>query len=509
MIIRRLCLLLIAILVLTRAAGYLTYVRAQIRTPREVGDLESKLAHLAWRVQAGERFYPEWRDYPHVTNFFSPVYFLIVGETGALTHASLHNLFVIGRTVTVLCALATTALVGGTTARREGAGPGLVAAIASLGAAPMVGAALMVRPDTMAELFGVAGFALAVGSKTWHSIAGAALLLIAVFTKQTAIIFAIAAAMTLLLSGRPRTAAGLLVAMAGGVLLIVGAITRIEPLFAVSLLGEGRTPWSRATWTALLAELATSAPDLLVVPLIGAALWAFDRPRQLAPIVLWIVVLFAGLVTAAKVGSGLNYFLSLRVVEALAVATIWKSSTGRVVRRPRLAVAALVVIAALLVPGVLLSLRTAQAAVADAQFYSRRDGQRFLANQRELFSLAENPGVNLLTDSGLLQLYQKERAAFVDPFQFKNLVESKEVEPQFMIRQLETESYDRVITTSDLFRPEYDANVSGLPFVLAESARAQYALRGRTLGLFIYTPRTRPTAELPGDPIRPRGRPVR
>ena len=45
-------LVLIAFLVLARAAAYLAYVYEQLPTPREVGDLESKLVHLAWRAQA-------------------------------------------------------------------------------------------------------------------------------------------------------------------------------------------------------------------------------------------------------------------------------------------------------------------------------------------------------------------------------------------------------------------------------------------------------------------------
>src|SRR5207249_3583997 len=140
------------ILVLVRAAGYLVYVYEQLPTPREVGDLESKLVHLAWRVQAGARLYPRWRDYPYVTNFFSPAYFVVVGLIGLLRDARLQELFVIGRAVTVACAVATAIVVGWVVGRTSGVGAGTVGAIASLGAAPMIGAALMARPDTMAEL---------------------------------------------------------------------------------------------------------------------------------------------------------------------------------------------------------------------------------------------------------------------------------------------------------------------------------------------------------------------
>ena len=107
----RTCLCSGCALVLARAAGYLVNVCEHLTTPREVGELESKLVHLAWRVQAGSRaLYPAWSDYPHVTNFFSPGYFLVVGLIGSLTGAGLQELFVIGRAVTVACGL-TTAIV--------------------------------------------------------------------------------------------------------------------------------------------------------------------------------------------------------------------------------------------------------------------------------------------------------------------------------------------------------------------------------------------------------------
>ena len=70
---------------------------------------------------------------------------------------------------------------------------------------------------------------------------------------------------------------------------------------------------------------------------------------------------------------------------------------------------ALVVVAASLVPGTLLALRDASQAIEDARFYPSPEGRRFLVAQRQILRLAENPRVHLLTDSGFLQLYQKDR----------------------------------------------------------------------------------------------------
>jgi hypothetical protein len=225
---------------------------------------------------------------------------------------------------------------------------------------------------------------------------------------------------------------------------------------------------------------------------------------------LWVMIFGLGLLTAAKVGSGMNYFLSLRVVESLALGEIW--GTVRNVRtRSRGGLAAMLLIATMsLAPGTVLAMRTAWLAQLDARFYKSQEGQRFLVEQQHLFRLAEDPRVRLLSDSGLLQLHQKERAPFVDPFQFRHMVNSGQIEPDSILENLAAESYDFVITTSDLNRIEYDADALGLPAVVARAARVHYVLGGRRLGLFLYTRRSvRPRrAHLnrygePGPPYRP------
>src|SRR5262249_20069785 len=123
--------------------------------------------------------------------------------------------------------------------------------------------------------------------------------------------------------GRRRQAAAVL----GAGVLVVGAVvagvTAVEPLFASSLLGEGRAPWDFANWAGQLRELGATAPDLLVVPVLGLWIWLAERPRRTTPVLFALAVFGVGLLTAAKLGSGLNYFLSLRVVEAMALGAIW------------------------------------------------------------------------------------------------------------------------------------------------------------------------------------------
>ena len=454
---------MVAILVLARASGYLVYVFEQLTMPGEVGDLESKFVHLVWRVQAGARLYPPWRDYPHVTNFFSPCYFLLAGLIGSLTGAGSQGLFVIGRAVTVACALTTALVVGWAVQRRDGLPAGLIGAAATLGAAPMIGAALMVRPDTMAELFGASGFYLALGSSSWSLVGGVVVLVVAVLTKQTAALFLIAASAALAVSGRWREAATVLSCGLLAVGAVVAGVTVFEPMFASSLLGEGKTPWDFASWAGQLLELGASAPDLFVVPVLGLWIWLSDRPRRTAPIVLWLAILGVGIVTAAKLGSGLNYFLSLRIVEAMALGAIWGAAPAPRARSRVLLVVVLLIAAVSLIPGTILALRNAAQSRLDARFYTTAAGRRFLLGQEQFFRMAEDPRVRLLTDSGLLQLRQKERGPFVDSFQFHHMVDSGRIHPDLILKDLQSESYAFVITTTELFSPEYDVKIVGLP----------------------------------------------
>jgi hypothetical protein len=481
----RACLCVVALLVVARAAGYVVYVYEHLRTPREVRELESKLVHLAWRVQAGVRLYPPWTDYPHVTNFYSPGYFLVVGLIGSLTGAGLQGLFVIGRVVTVACAVATALVTGWVVRRSDGPRPGIIAAIASLGAAPMFGYALMVRPDTMTEMLGVTGFFLALRPAAGLRIFGMVMLILAMLTKQTAFVFVIAAAAALAVAGQRRQAIIVVVACALGMLAVVGGVTIFEPMFTSSLLGDGKTPWDFGHWTAEMVDLATQAPDLIVVPLLGLSIWLRDRPVRSSPIVLWLAAFGAGALTLAKVGSASNYFLSLRVVEALAIGAVWGAARNPDDQSARRIVAVLLVMAVSLVPGTILAARYARLAWEDARFYPSLEGRRFLIAQRQIIRLAEDPRLKLLTDSGLLQLYQKDRAPFVDPFQFRLMCDTGRIQPRVMLEELEAESYDQLILTYDLDGPD-NPPTCGLDRELARAARAHYKLADRRLGLFLY-----------------------
>jgi hypothetical protein len=260
-------------------------------------------------------------------------------------------------------------------------------------------------------------------------------------------------------------------------------------MFPASILGQGKIPWEFAHWLDEFRDLATQAPDLIIVPLLGMWIWLSDRPVRTAPIVFWVTVFGAGVIALGKLGSAPNYFLSLRVAEALAIGAIWGAASKPGIRSTPQVVAALLVMAAALVPSTFVAVSYAQLAMKDASFYPSPEGRRFLVAQRQILSLAENPRVRIFTDSALLQLHQKERAPYIDGFEFRLMVNHGQIRPSVMLDELQTEAYDQLIMTSDLNQPDYAANTTGLPNELALAARTHYVLAGRRLGLYLYVPR--------------------
>jgi hypothetical protein len=486
----RLGLGLAVVLGLVRASAFLVYAWATLPTPLEAHFLEAKMVHLAWRVRAGLPLYPDWRGFPYVSNFYSPGYFLLVGGIGRAAGAGLDDLFFIGRGVTFASALLTTAALGWLVGRRHGRWAGLSASLVSLGATPMIGFAVMARPDLLAELLGLAGFVLSGRRPRRLCAAGCGLLVAAALTKQTAGVFLVARAIALCASGRKGRAAAVLVGGLGLLGAVVAAVSLLgEPNFLPSLLGEGGTPFDVATWGMIARGVASLCPDLVAFAIIGLAFWNRRRPRDVDAIVLTTLLLATCVATAGKKGAAFNYLLNLRIVEAMAVGALWDAARSAA-PRARAPLAAAACLGALsLVPGTVNA--TARALSARRLAIARQGpvGRAEEAVRREAMRAAEAPGALLLTDSGLIDIHQKEATACGDPFLFRVLVETGQVVPVEMERRIEAEGYDAIVTTKDLNAPDYATFAFGLPMSLVERARRHYVLAGRRADLFFYARR--------------------
>ena len=257
-------------------------------------------------------------------------------------------------------------------------------------------------------------------------------------TKQTALVFLLAAAVTLSSLATPgRWRPGCSLGGLGALGAIIGLVTfAFEPMFASSLMGEGQTPWDLANWMSQMEGVSSARPPTCSSsPRWPCLIWLADRPRRTAPVVLWISLLGTGLVTVAKLGSGLNYFLSLRIIEASGGRQALELRAASQNALPLRRAACVLVTASSLVPSLMPIAVAARLARNEALFAQSPEGLRLLQAKQQFFRLAENPKVHLLTDSGMLQLYQRGRAAFVDPFQFRLLVDSGVIRPGVILDQ--------------------------------------------------------------------------
>ncbi len=127
----------------------------------------------------------------------------------------------------------------------------------------------------------------------------------------------------------------------------------------------------------------------------------------------------------------------------------------------------------------------------ESVFYETPGGHQFLRTYREAITMAQDPRVHLLTDVGLLDLYQGERAAFGDPWLFRTLVETGRLDPNRMAARIDSQYYDVFISTHDLESPRYPGHDFRLPRGLFERVRANYVYRQSPPGLQFYVPRKR------------------
>lgn len=472
-----------------RAAFFFIYARYQLPSPLETYPIEAEMVHLAWRVQSGLSLYPPWETYPHVSNFFVPLYFWCLGWLGKAFDADLRDLFLIGRAITVSANFLTTLSLGTFLHRRYGGPAALAGSIVSLGASPLFGFAVMARADVMADFFGIAGFLLSIQRKRAIVLLGAALLVAACLSKQSAGMYLVASLTACWLDPSRRRMGWLLTGWTAALLVsVIVPLQFYEPSSLRSWFEESRTPLAWSQWLAAIQYLLTSSPDLLVISAAGTIAWI--RSRETALAVLAIAVLGVSLATAAKLGSDLNYFLGLRSVEALALGKLWHSAAALNGGVGKLAAALSMFGCVLMVP----SVRFAEAEYLHkrqrAEYLASPTGRATLERYHRVLRLAEQPELQLLTDSGVVALRQRERAPFVDPWLFRMLVHTGRIDPVVLEQRVRSQVYDHLVLMWDLYDPRspYENYAFGLPAPLVRAARGRYELASYEAGFFIYRP---------------------
>lgn len=473
-----------------RAAAFCHAAYRERQSPLEVVYLEAGMTERCARVASGQPIYVDWSKPPHRPNFFTPGHFLLVGWIGQLLHADFDELTLIGRTSSIAAVFATSLAIGWAAMRHFGVAAAFVSALFSLGTSPSIGFGYANRPDALADLLGLVGFLLVVcPSRTW--LAGALLLAAAAFTKQTAGIYLFAAVATMFFRRRLSThvkvptggrvlVAAIAIFVAGGFFYSFGQNPK---QFWSDIFGERLLPWSTTHLGVVAFKLLVSAPDLLVLTVFG--FWDWRREGKWPLAILTASVTLGTFLAACKVGSDLNYFLPLRAPAALAVGGLLHADRNHW----KLAI---------LLPAMIYSMvgqmNAAAKAERDWRYFQLGQAPDLMAAVNEAKSLARNPAQRAFTDVGLLALQQGPRAAFVDPWLFRQLVLGGHINPAPLSQAFDRGEFELLVMSADLHSPGFDDLPFSLPPPLSESARRKYVPAGQ-LGPWLVHRRREANAE--------------
>ena len=474
-----------------RGLWFADYAATAWSYPLSLFTTEPKVVSYADWVRVGASLYPATSDLRYEENWFGPIYFWIVGLTGRAGGGA-DELYTIGRSISIAsCLLA--AMLAAARAWRWGIPAVATAFFLSIGSTTTLVFGVMARPDALADFLGFAGFLSATWGGGRKSAAfGGALLAVAALTKQTSLHYAVAALIALWLLRRPRRDIVVVAVTLIGVLsAIVLAASSFEPNLASSLLGERVVPfrWSQFEQI-LVARVCRPMPDVLVLPVIGIALWTTRAYRDVPLAVLAVVEFAACGVAIMKLGADFNYFLGMRLVAALAGATLvsglWRET------RPAASLglmAAAVASMALVAHSTRLWSAEGRALWRQNLAWRTASGAERLAQRRQLHDVMRERAERIFTDVEELALYQGESAPFVDAFLFRTRVELGQVNPATLARRIQEHAYQAIILRRDVGNADYGDDASDLPEAVANAIRQAYEPSHLEQDYFVYTPR--------------------
>lgn len=474
---------------LLRAVLFGVYAVVALGSPYPVFCLEGANVHLAWRVAHQLPLYPDSSSYPFTLNYMGPAYFATVGLLGRWFAADIPGLYLMGRLVTVASGLALAVILYGYLVRRLGRIPALAGALLALGSGTMVGFGVMVRPDAVADVLGVAGFLVAVSAGNLGLGGAAVLLALACLTKQTAGIYLLAAVVSLwIVAPGKRSRAVWLAAGTGAMVVAVPLIGyRLgEPRLWAGLVSQGQIGFDVLQFPAVLGLLCWKSPELIWFLLLGASVWLDRSTRNVPLATLAITVLLVALVTVAKKGSDLNYFLCFRAIAALGAATLCHTVLHETAH-PRRAACLLFLSLAALVPSLATVSRAAAGQVQGRWLHAGRPCPP--AAYAEALRLARDRRHPVLADWDALAVHQDADTPLLDPYLFRLRVEAGQIDPRPLIDRLAQHHFSKLLLTVDPANDRSAPYFWKLPTAVAAAVQAHYRF-DRQLGPWrVYVPR--------------------
>ncbi|MEP7003219.1 MAG: hypothetical protein ABI888_01645 [Chloroflexota bacterium] len=375
--------------------------------------------------------------------------------------------FVTGR----LLSIAATLSVAGLIAWRARAGGRLVAAVIALGWLALAPVAIWgpaVKPDLLALAL-TAGSVIALERR--NAQLSAALIILAVLAKPTAVIVAIALLAWLVVRDRQRLRVWLTTALSG---VVLAAIVLLP--IGYDNLWRHVIVWNALPWTLDQAALLVFLGVVILAALVGTVIVA--RPVR-GPIAAYCVAGAVIVVLGGREGATINYLLDLSVAASLALAAV-APAISRVAPYPVIALLNLLLAIAVLDP---LGVVPGRSATTGAW----GDPARIASAERAL----AGDEIVLAEDSGLL-IATGHRVVVDDLFLWSRLVTQGTIDPLPLLVDVRAARFTAIVTEVELGKLADAAAYARSRWAppLVQAIEARYRLESRLPGgLFVYRPR--------------------
>lgn len=385
--------------------------------------------------------------------------------------AAIGDPFVTGRVLSIAATLTIAGLIAWR-ARQSASGRGrlvpVVLALGWLALAPVAIWGPVLKPDLVA-------LALTVGAvlslERRRAGLAAALLVLAIVAKPTAVIVAIALLAWLARRDRALLRRSLVVA---AIALAVAAVALLP--FGYEGLWRHVVAWNALPWSAEQAALLVFLGAVMMAALVGGAV--VTRAIR-GPIAAYVVAAVAIALLGGREGATINYLLDLAAAASLALASV-APAIARAPHYPAVALANLVIAVALIDPLGIVPGRTATTGAWG-------DPSRLTS---AAVALAADESV-LAEDSGLL-VATGHRVAIDDLFLWSRLVARGTIDPVPLLDDVRSARFTAIVSEVDLGRLGEAAAYERARWEpsLVQAINLRYRLASRlTGGLFIYRPR--------------------
>jgi hypothetical protein len=362
---------------------------------------------------------------------------------------------------------------------------------------PAQEALLAIKGDGLAAALNVWGVAVCAGAAGTTGILGAALLFTLAFaTKITAVSGVTAAVLWLWLTGQRRAAAGLIIATAAGMVLVLVAIQLGSHGVAFGVLrasASGGATLSDILKSPLsLAQQARRVPETLAFIQLGCAaflaLFFWPKPWTSLPLLFFVCVFAVTTVIFGSPGTDTNHFLDLHVASVVLVAS-WLVVRGL----PPLDFATTALIVAAL---------AASMSLGSGLINARSEQQRGLLS--DALRLIPDHSRPILAQNPMVPIAAGQRPYLIDPFMIRLLSERDPALAEPLWRDIEERRFAAVVLEADprteRARALYRSAILGERF-LQEMDR-NYEVAGAVGTRTVYLPR-RPASQNLGNPGNP------